>query len=404
MTIQANAQGVAVGKFQIPANVPAGVKRVEFSGSGGSRGEATFIGQGTLVSQVRQLITTVTEQRWWQSVDPLAQTFSLPSAAPVGGVDLWFTAKGTSPVVVQIRGVTAGVPNNVIYAEGRVNAADIATVGHTRIPFNTQVWIEANTEYAIVVLCNDAVAELAIAELGKWDTAAGKWVASQAYQVGVLLSSSNASTWTPHQDRDMTFRLLKAVYSQTQRTVALGKVAVTNATDLLLLALASAPTFDSSVEYALGLPGGTTLTVAEGQPVRLPAAVTGDITVSAKLSGTAAASPVLHPGTQMISGQAALTADYVSVGIPAGTNSRVRVIMDATLPSGAGVVVKVSGIDAGDTYQIVPFLSSAPLTSEKQELIYEITGVNEAVVKVKLDLSGTSAARPLVENLRVIVL
>lgn len=404
MTIQANAQGVAVGQFNIPANVPAGVKRVEFNGAGGSRGEATFVGQGTLVSEVRQIITTITENHWWWTSDPLAQTFSLPAPAPVGGVDLWFTAKGTSDVVVQVRGVTAGVPNSTVYGEGRVKAADIVTVGHTRIALDAPVWIEANTEYALVVLCNDAVTELAIAELGKWDAANGKWVASQPYQVGVLLSSSNASTWTAHQDRDLTFRLLKAVYNQIERTVNLGNVAVTGATDLVLLALASTPTFDSRVEYTLGLPGGTSLTVAESQPVRLAAAVTGNVSVSAKLSGTAAASPVLHPGAQLVSGVAVLTADYVSVGIPAGANSRVRVIMEAELPSGAAVAVKVSGIDAGDTYQAVPFVSSSPLTANKQELIYEITGVNEAVVKVKLELSGTASARPLIENLRVIVL
>lgn len=404
MPLQANAQGVVVGKFQIPADVPAGVKRVVFDGSGGSHGEATFVGEGNLVSEVRQLIDTITTQFWWVNVDPLAQTFSLPESTPVGGVDLFFTAKGTSPVVVQIRGVTNGTPNHIVYAEGRVAASAITTVGHTRIPFDAPVWIDANTEFALVVLCNDAVTALAIAELGKWDSANQKWVTSQPYQVGVLLSSSNASTWTPHQDKDLTFRLLKAVYNQTERTVNLGNVAVTNATDLVLLALASKPTFDSRVEYTLGLPGGTTLTVAEGQPVRLPAAITGNVAVAAKLKGTAAASPVLHPGTQLIAGNAALTADYVTVAIPAGNPSRIRVIFDAELPSGSAVAVKFSGIDGGDTYAAVPFLSSKTLTSEKQELTHEISNVNEASVKIKLELSGTAAARPRVENLRVIVL
>lgn len=54
-----------------------------------------------------------------------------------------------------------------------------------------------------------------MAELGKYDAVHERWVTSQPYQVGVLLSSSNASTWTPHQDRDLTFRLLGARFTAT---------------------------------------------------------------------------------------------------------------------------------------------------------------------------------------------
>ena len=43
MTLNANSAGLLTGKFTIPANVPAGSKRVEFVGAGGSRGEAVFI-------------------------------------------------------------------------------------------------------------------------------------------------------------------------------------------------------------------------------------------------------------------------------------------------------------------------------------------------------------------------
>lgn len=400
MSLQANSQGVLSGKFTIPANVPAGVKNVEFLGNGGSRGTASFTGQGTLTTEQRQMVTRITDQ-WW---DPLAQTFSLAAAAAVGGVDLWFTDKGTSQVVVQIRGVVSGVPNNLVYGEARIMPSDISLTSYTRVQFDSPVWVGANTEYAIVVLTNDAKTALAIAELGKWDQYTSKWVTSQPYQVGVLLSSSNASTWTPHQDKDMAFRLLKAVFNQDERVINLGNVAVSNATDLMLLSLSNAPTFDTSVVYSLGLPGGSTVTVSDGQPVRLPAAVTGNVAVSAKLAGSATSSPTLSPGTQLVAGVAAKTAEYVTVGIPAGNNSRVRVIIDATLPSGAGVAVKVAGIGASDAYADVPFLSSSQLTSDKQELIYEAAAIDKAMVKIKLVLSGTSSARPLVENLRIIVI
>lgn len=59
--------------------------------------------------------------------------------------------------------------------------------------------LQAKREYAVVVLCDDATTALYVAELGKQDPTRG-YVTSQPYQVGVLLSSSNASTWTAHQD------------------------------------------------------------------------------------------------------------------------------------------------------------------------------------------------------------
>lgn len=407
MAIQANAQGVVNGRFQIPADVPAGAKQVEFIGAGGSRGTATFVGEGTMQTDVMRTIITTIEVRSGFNPDPLAQTFSLPQATPLGGIKLWFTAKGPSTVLVQIRGVTVGMPNNVVHAEARVLPAAINTTGPTQIAFDAPTWLEGATEYAVVVMCNDAVTKLSVAELGKWDLNAKSWVSSQPYQVGVLLSSSNASTWTAHQDRDMTFELLKAVYTETSRSIELGSVTVDKATDLLLLALAEMPTSDTRVEYALALPGGAVVNVAEGQPVRLSAPISGSVGVTAKLTGKAGASPVLHPGAQLISGAVKTSADYVSAAFPAGPNSRIRVILDAVLPSGSTIAVKVSAAGPGavESYIDVPLkLPTRQLTHDKFELTYEVTGINADAVKLKLILNGTPSARPEVENLRALAL
>lgn len=416
MAIIANSAGILSGKFTVPANVPAGNKRVVFSGSGGSRGEAIFSGQGTLLRQTFRQETTITETRWWSPPpppppppplrwDPLAQTFSLDQAAQIGGVDLWFTAKGSSTVVVQIRETTAGVPNQSVLAESRLNPSSITTTGaHTRVAFPSPVALRAGQEYAIVVMCDDADAALAIAELGKWDSVGGRWVTSQPYQVGVLLSSSNASTWTPHQDRDLAFRLLKASYTETDKTINLGNVAVANATDLLLMAYAEQPSAQATATYQLTLPDGSQVTVADGQPVRLPAPITGNVGVSARLNGTADAAPILHPGSQLVAGAVATTADYVSRAIPAGTNARVRVIFDALIPAGASVTVAASGVDAGDTFQVVAYQSSKAIGDGWMEMTHELASISEEMVRVKLTLGGNSAARPRVRNLRVIVL
>lgn len=107
-----------------------------------------------------------------------------------------------------------------------------------------------------MVLCDDAETALSVAELGKFDATAQQWVVSQPYQVGVLLSSSNASTWTAHQDRDLTFRLLEASFSGASSQQELGSVSIAGATDLLLLSLSETPNADTRVEYDMALPAG----------------------------------------------------------------------------------------------------------------------------------------------------
>ena len=206
----ANSDGALSGSFTIPTGIPAGAKTVIFSGAeGGSVGSAQFIGQGNLTVQEMRQVNTVTATH----IDPLAQTFVLNADTQMCGVDLWFTAKG-GEVRVQLREVSNGVPTRTILAEASVLPSQIVTTGQpTRINFPVLVQLVAGTEYAVVVLCNDAETALAIAEMGKFDSNSQRWVTAQPYTVGVLLSSSNASTWTAHQDRDLAFRLLAANFS-----------------------------------------------------------------------------------------------------------------------------------------------------------------------------------------------
>lgn len=401
MTVQANAQGVVTGKFTIPANVRSGAKNVEFIGAGGSYGSGTFFGQGELTEQILRNVTTITTIMG--GLDPLAQTFSLPNQQQIGGVDLFVVAKGTSDIVVQIRETLVGIPTQDVVAEGRLKADGITINAWNRFTFDIPVAIMANVEYAIVVLCNDADGAVAVAELGKYDTANGRWVTGQAYNVGVLLSSSNASTWTPHQDRDLTFKLLAAKYTQTERVIDLGTVSVTGATDLVVLAVTESPSTNATSSIELTLPDSSIIATGDGQVVRLPAATTGNIGVKARLKATESASAMIAPGAQIIAGEAAITAEYVSRAVPAdAAASNVRVIIDANLPSGATAMVHVKGTGVGDTWTLVPVQGTPKALGEDWfEIQHYLANVNKAAVQVRITLTGNAAARPLVSNLRV---
>lgn len=401
MPLVANSSGVLKGKFTIPAGVRAGAKSVELIGSGGSKGDAVFVGQGALVSTVLQSTVRTTQTFF----DPLAQTFSLNEENQIGGVDIYVTAKGSTPITVQIRETLTGFPTQSILVEASLVPSAITVGAWNRFNFATPISLAPNVEYAIVVLCNDAVGSIGIAELGKWDTVKQSWVTQQPYQVGTLLSSSNASTWTAHQDRDMAFKLLARRYTPGTRLVDLGNVAVVAATDLVVMSMADNPATGADSEMQLTLPDGTVVTAGDGQHVQLASAITGNIGVKAALRSTEKASSVLHPGSQIVVGAVALSATYITRAIDAdAAGVTVRAIFNANLPSGSGVVVSVRGADIGDSWQVMAQDGVAkPVGDGVYEYQFKKTAVMEAKVQIKLDLTGTIAARPFIYNLRVSV-
>lgn len=409
MTLVANSNGVVSGKFTIPANVRAGTKRVRFEGAGGSYANANFFGQGVVETRIMQeqitLNTVLSPAPIFIRLDPLAQTFSLPTKKQIGAVDLHVTAKGSTPIVVQIRETEVGFPTRTILAETQLAPVDISVNAWNRFTFARPVPLMPDVEYALVVLCNDAVGAVSIAQLGKFDANLQQWVTSQPYQVGVLLSSSNAATWTAHQDRDLAFRLLAANYTEAERTLDLGNVAVTDATDLMVLTTTDQPSADANCEIELTMPDTTVVKASDGQVIRLDSAITGNVGVKAKLRSTADESAVLAPGMQVVAGEVSLSADYITRAFEAdAAGADVSIIFDALLPSGSGVAVYIKGDDIGDSWAAVSQDGIAkPIGDGVFEYKYAATGVTEAKLRVKLVLTGTIAARPFVYNLRVSV-
>lgn len=222
MPLTANSAGQVSGSFTIPANVPVGTKRVTFLGNQGSFGAARFIGSGTILTRTQRQLTTI-ETRFW---DPLAQTFRLDQSRHVTGVDFKFTARGNTAnkVFLEIRETELGLPNATTLAEGVLQGTAITVGQWNKISLTRPVYLQAGVEYAMVLLTDDADHAVGLAELGKFDSAAQQFVTSQPYTIGTMLKSSNASTWTPVQESDLTFRMYGALFTSTTRTVNLGQL------------------------------------------------------------------------------------------------------------------------------------------------------------------------------------
>ncbi|RXE99595.1 hypothetical protein [Pseudoalteromonas sp. PS5] len=397
--IQANTRGELTGRFKVPNNVPAGTKLVRFIGKQGSAGSASYTGSGIIEVETLRRVNNIITQRF----DPLAQTFILEQSRFIAGVELWFTAKGPEAVEVQIREVVQGIPTQTVLASSKINSDEIK-LNDRPTPFTfTPTFLNADQEYALVVLTDGAEHSVAIAELGKLDQG-HNWVTSQPYQVGVLLSSSNASTWTPHQDKDLTFRLKAAKFTAPSLRVELGSVDVEQVTDLMLLAVVQRPSAETQVAFELTYPSGNkekVLNVQEWQPSSLGETITGKVKVSALLTGTQTLTPLLFAGTQCVHGQVADAGDYISRELPCRLGGDVMVTFEANIQSHSEVQVL---LQKEAQWLALELDSSSVLTDGWQQFTYRFSGVDTATTRVKLVLKGTPSQRPRVRNLRAFTL
>lgn len=393
----ANGEGIIKGAFTIPKNIPAGSKEVIVSGQGGSRGVGVFVGQGTLVATTLRQVTTL----WRWSTDPLAQTFTCEKDTLLAGVDLFFTAKGESGVRVQIRETNNGVPTRTVLAEASLKPSEIVVTGqgHTRVLFDAPCPVNGGTEYSLVILTDDAVTALAVAELGKYDQIHQQWVSNQAYTIGVLLSSSNASTWTPHQDKDLTFRLLGAKFTAADATIDLGQtVNVRGATDILLFAAAETTNAKARVEYELTMPDGNSMTVASEQAVRLTRPISGELGIKARLIGDSQTSPVLWPGTQLIAGTTGNQGTYYTRSIKATGATKAVLIYNGFLPGGTSCAVEIQKDSEG--WISMPQRSTVQQGDGVVEYSHSVDLSGNDLLKVKITLTGDSSARPYISDIR----
>ena len=163
--------------------------------------------------------------------DPLAQSFTVDGkGAFITSFDLYFASKDPSAkVFVELRTVDLGTPTSFLvadYAQVALNPSDININTNdpfdpipTRIRFPSPIYLEAEKEYAIVVLspASDKY-ELWTATMGKKTVKTQNLpdvqnvVVTKQYIGGSLFKSQNGTIWTPSQYQDLTFKLYKAKF------------------------------------------------------------------------------------------------------------------------------------------------------------------------------------------------
>jgi len=170
--------------------------------------------------------------------DPVAQTFWTPKPDTnkvsygvfVTSVDLFFGAKPSVargslqlPIQVKIAEVVNGFPTQNYLAEATVKCKDVKVSFSpsledpdtiTKFTFRDPIYLQPDTEYALIVISDSPEYEVYIAELGGNVLGADppQRISEQPY-AGSFFRSQNSSTWTPYQNEDLMFRINKARFS-----------------------------------------------------------------------------------------------------------------------------------------------------------------------------------------------
>ncbi len=256
--------------------------------------------------------------------DPLAQTFKVEQADGgifVTDIQLYFKnkpASGNNGVTLEIREVINGVPGPKVVPGGVLHKArttiNVSTTTDgvtsflpTIFAFRNPVYLKNETEYCFVPKPeNDDIGyDLWISELGENQFGTTNRIDKQP-AAGMLFTSANDRSWTPHQNKDIMFNIRRAVFKTNTKysgTVVNKKIDWMNLTWPAAGSLDTAQKFNPG-DYIVGHTPAITAGGAgySGAPTVTVARGSGDTTgtglaITATVSGGAVtALTVTNPG------------------------------------------------------------------------------------------------------------
>lgn len=195
-----------------------------------SSAEALYTATGTLRTFEEVTVTTVVRRN-----DPLAQSFTTDEEGGfLSSVDLWFFEKDPNEnLFVEIRPLSLGLPTGsplVDHARVELIPDQIQTSKDasqaTKVIFSSPIYLEPNSEYAIVLLAPKSKKYFAwTAKKGDKNVSltdlpdTESVVYNVQYTGGSLFKSQNGTIWTASQEEDLKFRCYRCNFTSNSGTV-----------------------------------------------------------------------------------------------------------------------------------------------------------------------------------------
>lgn len=336
-----DGSGNVTGTLELQdGDILAGKHEIELIGDLGTIARGLYINDPSAsITDIRQTFVSSTTEAFM----PMAQSFKVGEGRDLIAIKVDLNkGSGTEDVVIQVREMDNGVPSHEkILAEGRVLAANIAALGtYTRFNIHPPVALLNDREYCFGLITNNVDYTVAVAELGGTDVISGDIVAKQP-NAGVLLTSSNGSSWTPEQNKDLKFQLVAATYADTTTEIDLGVMAGTNISDFMLLARTEISDKDSQISFIVTDPDDAQYTVDKDQKIILSERKTGDFRVTAILKGSTKHSPILMPNVEIVLANIQASGIHYSKKFKCPDSFSAKVIIDARVVASGSYTVRI---------------------------------------------------------------
>lgn len=335
------------------------------------------------ISENRTIVQTtervVSDTGWY---DPLAQTFLVKQhgGAFLTKVDLFFATKDPSiPVSIEIREVVNGFPGKLILPFSKItmkpedvnisaNLVDMpdGTQAHsydtaTTFNFASPVYVQDNTEYALVVVSDSNGYKVWISNMGDKIPNSSRMISEQPY-AGVLFKSQNGSTWTANQEQDLKFTLYRAMFN----TAVVGTVQFVN--DVIPHQILDKDPFETNTGFAKikvyqqdhGFAASSKVTLSNEDYLKYGVTSAGTITCSTASTTVNGVSTTFETnlGTTTVgAGTVIYTAANVYVGVVASVTSQTVLVLVAnaavTLGSATSFkyIAPIHGIPVTEIYK-----------------------------------------------------
>ena len=240
-TLTTNTEGYVAGTFFLPSTSTerfrSGTREFKLldislpnDENSTSIATAPFTSTGVLETRQREYNNTrvvtiggTENRRRRRRADPLAQSFMVDDEEGVfiTKVGVRFQTKDAAvPVACQIRPTVNGIPSSddIVPNGTKVLSPSSVTVSTdataiTNFEFDEPVYLNGNTEYCIVLLADTTSYNVYVARAGGLVLGSTEARVSKQPSLGSMFLSQNARTWTPDQERDLTFTIQRAEFS-----------------------------------------------------------------------------------------------------------------------------------------------------------------------------------------------
>ena len=403
----ADKNGFVVNKsFQIPENTSSGSKSVKFLGVDSNVTDEVIFTATPLITE--RTITVMPPPppppRRVVNTDPLAQTFTLTKEAFIESIDIRVTTLPDAFLGIALTETTVGIPDSTRVLDVKeILREDLTVNTWSNFKFTNPVYLNEGMEYAFIVYTTDATAEVGVSELGQYDLLNKRWITSQSFNNGVLLSSSNANTWSPIQKEDLTFKINKAVF-KPEVTYDLGTTNVTDKTDLMILADLSLYAGTVAQFEATLLDRNNEIHILNPYTPLAIEKYTGDISVSLSLSSlNPDLTPVVNNVVQLASGVVDFPASYNSRQFSVDGTS-IKAYIEMFEPAGSSVKVFYES-SAGVYAEMTRNSANATAIGDgyvDMEFTSDTVDIGRTRIQIVLDTTN-DLQRPVVKNLRAFV-